>query len=160
MASWSDHSKRARGRVGGSLRREALRWGKVLGRAAWDWAQEQPVVQRQKRRVEERVAELRERAQARFAQLEDEFWEWVKQLDEEGYVSGPPRSGPSLNECYKVLEVSPVASDIEVRKAWRALMLKCHPDRFAHDPEAEARAEREARRVNEAYQVICRVRGL
>jgi DnaJ-domain-containing protein 1 len=161
MASWSDHSKRSqRGQTARSIRREALRWGKVLGRVAWDWAQEQPVVQRQRQRVEEKVAEFRGRAQARFAQLEDEFWEWVKQLDEEGYVSAPARSGPSLSECYDLLSVSPSASDAEVRKAWRALMLKCHPDRFANDPEEEARAAREARQVNEAYQVICRVRGL
>lgn len=160
MPPKSDRFKSTQSTTRRSLRREAFRWGKILGQAAWDWAQERPVVQRQKRRVEEKVDELRSRAQAKVARLEDEFWEWIKQFEEERYANVPSRSAPSLVECYAQLSVSPSASDAEVRKAWRALMLKCHPDRFAHDPVAEAEAEREARIVNEAYQEIRRARGI
>jgi DnaJ-domain-containing protein 1 len=142
------------------MRREALKWGRVIGRAAWDWAQEQPVVQRQRARVEARLIELKAQAQVRLARLEDELWEWIKQLEEERSFEAPHRAGLSFYECYTLLGVISLVSDSEVRKAWRALMLKCHPDRFAHDPEAEAEAAHEARRVNEAYQVVCRARGL
>jgi DnaJ-domain-containing protein 1 len=135
-------------------------WGKVLGKAALIWAQEQPIVQEQKRKVEERVAGLKNKTQARIAQFESEFWEWVRQLESEGYVDVPYQAGPSLAESYALLEVSAQVSDQRVRKAWRGRMLKCHPDRFAQDPDALAQAEIEARQVNEAYQVICRARGL
>ena len=148
-----------RGRPG-SLRQGAVMWGKVLGKAAWVWAQEQPLVQEQKRKVEERVVEFKNQARARLAQFETEFWEWVRQLESEGYVEVPYQAGPSLAESYALLGVSAQVSDQNVRKAWRSRMLTCHPDRFAQDPQALAQAEQEARRVNEAYQVICRARGL
>ena len=144
----------------GSLRREAVMWGRVLGKAAWIWAQDQPIVQEQKRKIEARVAVLKDRARARISQFESEFWEWVKQLEAEGYVEVPYQAGPSLAESYARLEVNAHASDQQVRKAWRSRMLQCHPDRFAQDPQALAAAEVEARQVNEAYQVICRARGL
>ena len=39
--------------------------------------------------------------------------------------------GNSIEDAYKVLEVSPDATDNEVRKAYRKLALKHHPDRVA-----------------------------
>ena len=143
-----------------SLRQDAMMWGKVLGKAAWIWAQEQPIVQKQKRKVEEHVAGLKNKARARIAQFESEFWEWIRQLESEGYVEVPYQAGPSLAESYDLLKVKAHVSDQQVRKAWRERMLKCHPDRFAQDPQALSQAEVEARQVNEAYQVICRARGL
>ena len=39
--------------------------------------------------------------------------------------------GESLADAYKVLEIEPSATDEEVRKAFRQLALKHHPDRVA-----------------------------
>ena len=140
------------------LGREAFLWSQVLGQTTWDWAREQPAIQEQLTRAEVRFDSLRLHAQERVSRLEEELWEWVRQLED---GARPQRlSGPTLAECYVTLQVSPSVSDITLRKSWRALMLECHPDRYAQDPVALERAERQARLVNEAYQTICRVRGL
>lgn len=141
-----------------SAGREALMWGRVLGQATWEWAREQPEIMRRVERAEERIDELRRRAQAHVQQLEEELWAWVRTLEEE--APSPRLSGPTLSECYATLNISSTASDSELRRAWKRLMVECHPDRHAQDPSALERAERKARLVNEAYQTVCRARGL
>lgn len=75
-----------------------------------------------------------------------------------GYV---PRSGPSLDDCYKILEVSPDASDEEVKKAYRAAALKYHPDRVSHlGEDMRKKAEETFAKVNEAYDKIKAARGM
>ena len=41
-----------------------------------------------------------------------------------------------------------------MKRAWRGKMRKNHPDRFAHDPDAEARAHARAQELNLAYQEL------
>jgi DnaJ-domain-containing protein 1 len=142
------------------VRRELFRLGSVAGRSAWRWASSQPIVQRQVARVEAQIDELQGRARARLRAFEEDFWDWVKQLDDERSSHGPLRAGPSLTECYRLLEVTASTSNDALRKAWRAQMSLCHPDRFARDPQQLSEAEERARRVNEAYQTICRARGI
>jgi molecular chaperone DnaJ len=54
------------------------------------------------------------------------------------------------SDYYEVLGVSRDASDEEIKKAFRALARKHHPDVAGHDPENEARFKE----VGEAYQVL------
>lgn len=71
------------------------------------------------------------------------------------------RTGPSLNDCYKILEVSPNASDEEVKKAYRAAALKYHPDRVSHlGEDMRKKAEETFAKVNEAYDKIKAARGM
>lgn len=142
------------------LRRDLIRLGEAAGRSAWRWARAQPIVQKQVARVEAQIDELQGRARARLKAFEEDFWDWVKQLDDERASQIPLRAGPSLTECYRLLEVNASTSNDALRKAWRAQMLLCHPDRFAQDPQQLSEAEERARRVNEAYQTICRARGI
>ncbi|MFC4726735.1 J domain-containing protein [Coralloluteibacterium thermophilus] len=59
------------------------------------------------------------------------------------------------DEHYRVLGVSPDASDAEVERAYRRLMSQYHPDRVADAaPELQARAGERARAINAAYEAI------
>lgn len=47
-----------------------------------------------------------------------------------GGARGPADSGPSLEDAYRTLGVSPDASDDEIKKAYRRLMNQHHPDKL------------------------------
>lgn len=70
-------------------------------------------------------------------------------------------SGPSLDDCYRILEVSPDASDEEVKKAYRKAAIKHHPDKVSHlGEDARKRAEETFAKVNQAYDKIKAARGI
>lgn len=54
-------------------------------------------------------------------------------------------------QYYANLELSYGASFEEVKKSYRALLKKYHPDLFAHDPENGQFAEKITLKLNEAY---------
>lgn len=58
---------------------------------------------------------------------------------------------------YKVLGVSPSATDDEIKKAYRALSRKYHPDANINNPNKEA-AEAKFKEVQTAYQQIMKMR--
>ena len=53
-------------------------------------------------------------------------------------------------DYYEILEVNQNASDTEIKKAYRKLALKCHPDKNHGDKEAEERFKE----LSEAYAVL------
>jgi DnaJ-domain-containing protein 1 len=74
------------------------------------------------------------------------------------HPSSPPPSRPSaadeLRKAYASLEV-PAGSDFEtVRKAYRTLMRKYHPDRHAQTPEKQKAATELAQKLTQAYKVL------
>ena len=58
---------------------------------------------------------------------------------------------------YKVLGVSPSASDDEIRQAYRSLAKKYHPDNYANNPVADLAAEK-MKEINAAYEQIQEMR--
>jgi DnaJ like chaperone protein len=63
--------------------------------------------------------------------------------------------------AYKILEIDPSASDEEVKKAYRRMAMKFHPDKLAQMGEDIQRAAQDKfKMVNEAYQSIKKERGL
>lgn len=58
-----------------------------------------------------------------------------------------------MNDPYKVLGVSPSASDEEVKTAYRNLAKKYHPDNYANSPLADL-ADEKMKEINEAYDQI------
>ncbi len=69
--------------------------------------------------------------------------------------------GDSLEEAYKVLEVSPDATDEEVRAAYRRLAVAHHPDKVANLGEDIRKAATEKfQRINAAKDKIYKARGM
>lgn len=60
---------------------------------------------------------------------------------------------------YQVLGVSPNATDEEIKKAYRQLVKKYHPDRYAGDPRAQEAASEKLKQINEAYDLIGKMRA-
>ena len=58
-----------------------------------------------------------------------------------------------MNDPYKVLGVSPAASDDEIKKAYYELARKYHPDNYSGSDLADL-AEEKMKEVNEAYEQI------
>ncbi len=54
---------------------------------------------------------------------------------------------------YQILEISPTASDEEVKRAYRTLSRKYHPDANVNNPHKE-QAEEKFKEIQQAYQVI------
>lgn len=67
----------------------------------------------------------------------------------------------SLDDAYKVLGVSPDATDAEVRSAYRQMALKHHPDRVATlGEDVRKAAEKKFQEINAAKERIWKARGL
>lgn len=67
----------------------------------------------------------------------------------------------STDDAYKILEISPEASDEDVKKAYRKMAAKHHPDKVATLGEDIQKAANEKfQKVNEAYEKIRKQRGI
>lgn len=65
------------------------------------------------------------------------------------------------NSAYAVLEISPSATDDEVRTAYRRMAMKNHPDKVATlGPDVQKAAEEKFRKIQEAYETIKKQRGM
>lgn len=65
-----------------------------------------------------------------------------------------------IHSAYRALEIPEDAGPDEVRRAYRAMMVRYHPDRHASNPELHATASELVRRLTEAYQLIMRRMGV
>lgn len=65
------------------------------------------------------------------------------------------------DSAYAVLEISPSATNDEVKAAYRRMAMKNHPDKVATlGPEVQKAAAEKFRKVQEAYEAIKKQRGL
>jgi len=72
-----------------------------------------------------------------------------------------PSFSYNLDNDYKVLEISSSATDDEVKKAYRQLAIKHHPDKVNHlGEEVRKSAEEKFKILNQAYERIKKSRGM
>ena len=57
-------------------------------------------------------------------------------------------------DYYKILDLKPDANETDVRKAYKKLALKWHPDRNNESEEQKKMAEKTFRDINDAYSVL------
>ena len=68
---------------------------------------------------------------------------------------------PSNDSNYRILEIEPNATDEEVKKAYRKMAIKYHPDKVATlGEDVQKAAEEKFKAVSQAYEAICRERGI
>ena len=68
---------------------------------------------------------------------------------------------PEDNSAYAILEISPSATDDEVKAAYRRMAMKHHPDKVATlGPDVQKAAQEKFRKIQEAYETIKRQRGI
>ena len=68
---------------------------------------------------------------------------------------------PSDDAYYKILEIDPGVSDEEVKKAYRRMARKYHPDMVSHlGEDFQKIAHEKFRKVNEAYEKIKKSRNM
>ncbi|MBT5956397.1 MAG: DnaJ domain-containing protein [Candidatus Marinimicrobia bacterium] len=67
----------------------------------------------------------------------------------------------STDGAYKILEIDASASEAEIKKAYRKMAIKYHPDKVQHlGDDFQKMAEEKFKTLNEAYQNIKKERGL
>lgn len=68
---------------------------------------------------------------------------------------------PSNDSNYKILEIDPSATDDQVKKAYRKMAVKYHPDKVATlGEDVQKAAEEKFKAVAQAYEAICKERGI
>jgi DnaJ like chaperone protein len=67
----------------------------------------------------------------------------------------------NLEAAYAVLEIDPSVSDEEVKKAYRKMAVKYHPDKVSYlGEEIKAQANEKFQQLNQAYEKIKKARGM
>ena len=68
---------------------------------------------------------------------------------------------PRNDSNYRILEIDPSSSNDEVKKAYRKMAIKYHPDKVATlGEDVQKAAEEKFKAVNQAYEAICKERGI
>ncbi len=83
------------------------------------------------------------------------------QLNSHAYESIKAMFVKSTDQAYTILEIAPTATDAEVKKAYRNLAKKYHPDKIiTDDPALKKGAEEKFQQVQTAYETIQKQRGI
>lgn len=77
------------------------------------------------------------------------------------YVSIRNMFVPETDSSYKILEIEPTTTDEDVKKAYRRMAMKYHPDKVSHlGEEFRKTADEKFKKVNEAYEKIKKERSI
>jgi len=68
---------------------------------------------------------------------------------------------PETNSSYKILEIDPSATNDDLKKAYRKMAMKYHPDKVSHlGEDFRKTADEKFKKVNEAYEKIKKERNI
>jgi DnaJ like chaperone protein len=82
-------------------------------------------------------------------------------IDRQDYESIRAMFVKDLNSAYKVLEITPEATDNEVKAAYRKMAVKYHPDKVAHlGDDIQHAAKEKFQQLSAAYEEIKKQRGM
>ena len=85
----------------------------------------------------------------------------AKDVDSMLNMESGARANSNIEDAYKVLGISPTATDDEVKVAYRKMALKHHPDRVATlGEDIRKAAEKKFQDINDAKERIFKARGL
>jgi DnaJ like chaperone protein len=84
----------------------------------------------------------------------------ITQLDFES-LKAPYLKQKDVNWAYKALEIEPIATNDEIKKAYRRMAMKYHPDKVIDlGEDVKKSATEKFRSVNEAYESLKKQRGM
>ncbi len=82
-------------------------------------------------------------------------------ISESDFISIRNMFVPETDSLYKILEIEPSASDDEVKKAYRRMAMKYHPDKVSHlGDDFKKTAADKFKKVNDAYYKIKKERNM
>lgn len=82
-------------------------------------------------------------------------------IDRQDYESIRAMFVKDIDSAYKVLEITPEASDEEVKAAYRKMAVKYHPDKVEHlGPDIQNSAKEKFQQLQAAYEEIKKRRGI
>jgi DnaJ like chaperone protein len=82
-------------------------------------------------------------------------------IEENDFTSIKAMFYRDTNSDYKILEAEPTATDEEIKKAYRRMAVKYHPDKVANEgPEVQRAAKEKFQKLQEAYDNIKKQRGM
>jgi DnaJ like chaperone protein len=68
---------------------------------------------------------------------------------------------PETDSSYKILEIDPASKNDEIKKAYRRMAMKYHPDKVSHlGDEFRKTADEKFKKVNDAYEKIKKERNM
>ncbi|MEA1873179.1 MAG: TerB family tellurite resistance protein [Bacteroidota bacterium] len=82
-------------------------------------------------------------------------------IDNKDFISIKSMFVKDADAAYKILEISPDASEQEIKKAYRKMAVKYHPDKVAHlGEDFQKSAKDKFQKVSEAYETIKEQRNI
>ncbi|MCX6290659.1 MAG: DnaJ domain-containing protein [Bacteroidetes bacterium] len=86
---------------------------------------------------------------------------WRTGINERDFMSLQNMFVRDTDSAYKILEIEKSSSEEEIKKAYRKMAMKYHPDKVQHlGSEYEKNAQEKFRKINEAYEQIKKERGM
>ena len=91
----------------------------------------------------------------------ERFYGYYENYNHYNYNSGGNNNFTSIKDYYKILEIDNSASDEEIKKQYRNLCKKYHPDVVTHLPDSEKKvSEEKMKEIIDAYEEIKKERGI